>query len=221
MLKLLKHDLKRNWEFFITFGVIIFVIVILTVAICMFLNRSFGIIHQTLFQREAYLTFTLPYSIHKIILSKCLSIIWSLFIFACFDLGVTLALWESSVLLDTKFSFSLTFALEFDSITILSLVHAFFSFFLFIAIYLFSCSFVNTKFVKSRKRTWASFIIVLCLFVLSFFYTIINQLFGTGQYSSHYPSVLSVVISLIFTIGCTVGLYFLSYYLLTKKYELE
>lgn len=75
MLKLLKHDLKRNWEFFITFGVIIFVIVILTVAICMFLNRSFGIIHQTLFQREAYLTFTLPYSIHKIILSKCLSII--------------------------------------------------------------------------------------------------------------------------------------------------
>lgn len=74
---------------------------------------------------------------------------------------------------------------------------------------------------KSRKRTWASFIIVLCLFVLSFFYTIINQLFGTEQYSSYYPSVLSVVISLIFTIGCTVGLYFLSYYLLTKKYELE
>lgn len=28
---------------------------------------------------------------------------------------------------------------------------------------------------KSRKRTWASFIIVLCLFVLSFFYTIINH----------------------------------------------
>ena len=81
MLKLLKHDLKRNWEFFITFGVIIFVsiilipfflgmndnggnldafnllfftfaIVILTVAICMFLNRSFGIIHQTLFQEK-------------------------------------------------------------------------------------------------------------------------------------------------------------------------
>ena len=251
MLKLLKHDLKRNWEFFITFGVIIFVsiilipfflgmndngvnldafnllflifaIVILTVAICMFLNRSFGIIHQTLFQREAYLTFTLPYSIHKIILSKCLSIIiWSLFIFACFDLGVTLALWESSVLLDTKFSFSLTFGLEFDSITILSLVHAFFSFFLFIAIYLFSCSFVNTKFVKSRKRTWATSIIVLCFFVISLFYTIINQLFGIEQYSSYYPSVLSVVISLIFTIGCTVGLYFLSYYILTKKYELE
>lgn len=29
MLKLLKHDLKRNWEFFITFGVIIFVSIIL------------------------------------------------------------------------------------------------------------------------------------------------------------------------------------------------
>ena len=69
---------------------------------------------------------------------------------------------------------------------------------------------------KSRKRTWASFIIVL-----RFFYTIIIQLFGTEQYSSYYPSVLSVVISLIFTIGCTVGLYFLSYYLLTKKYDLE
>ncbi len=35
------------------------------------------------------------------------------------------------------------------------------------------------------------------------------------------PGPYTVVISLIFTIGCTVGLYFLSYYLLTKKYELE
>ena len=251
MLKLLKHDLKRNWEFFIALGVIIFVsiilipfflgvsdngvnidafnllflifaIVILSVAACMFLNRSFGIIHKTLFQREAYLTFTLPYSVHKIILSKCLSIIiWSSFIFTCFYLGVILALWESSVLLDTELSFSLTFGLEFDVITILSSIHSFFSFFLFIVIYLFSCSFVNTKFVKSRKRTWATSIIVLCFFVISLFYTIINQLFGIEQYSSYYPSVLSVVISLIFTIGCTVGLYFLSYYILTKKYELE
>ena len=217
MLKLLKHDLKRNWEFFIALGVIIFVsiilipfflgvsdngvnidafnllflifaIVILSVAACMFLNRSFGIIHKTLFQREAYLTFTLPYSVHKIILSKCLSIIiWSSFIFTCFYLGVILALWESSVLLDTELSFSLTFGLEFDAITILSSIHSFFSFF----------------------------------FVISLFYTIINQLFGIEQYSSYYPSVLSVVISLIFTIGCTVGLYFLSYYILTKKYELE
>lgn len=251
MLKLLKHDLKRNWEFFIALGVIIFVsilfipfilrvgnngitldtlnglfltfaIIILSVAACMFLNRAFGVIQKTLFQREAYLTFTLPYSVHKIIISKCLSIvIWSLFISVCFYLGIIFAFLETKALTDGNFSFSFTFGIEFDAINILLLIQGLFSFFLFIMIYLFSCSFVNTKFVKSRKKSWSVSIIVLCLFVLSFFYTIINQLFGIEEYSYYFPSVLSTVINLIFTIGCTVGLYFLSYYILTKKYELE
>lgn len=251
MLKLLKHDLKRNWEFFITLGVIIFVsillipfilkagdngialdmlnvlflifaIIILSVAACMFLNRAFGVIYKTLFQREAYLTFTLPYSVHKIIISKCLSIIiWSLFISACFYLGIIFAFLETSALTNGAFYFSLTFGIEFNAINILLFIQGLFSFFLFIMIYLFSCSFVNTKFVKSRKKSWSVSIIVLCLFVLSFFYTIITRLFGIEEYSYYFPSVLSAVINLIFTGGCTVGLYFLSYYILTKKYELE
>lgn len=211
MLKLLKHDLKRNWEYFIIFGIIILVsfiifpfilninysfenqssinsflglltsflvIILITTFVC-FLSKSFRIIQKTLFEREAYLTFTLPYSNHKIIISKCLTIfIWYLFLSFCSFLGILIASYEAKALTGSEQLFLWFLQSDLDALSILYLFHSVFSIFLFIMIYLFSYSIVNTKLIKSKKKTWGGVFIILNIGVVSFLYNINLILFG-------------------------------------------
>ena len=212
-------------------GFLVFaVVIVIIVALVLFLCRVFSIFNSTLFGRESYLTLTLPYSIHKIIIAKCLSVLLWIILFSFFIFIGTLLmtieyqlLFSSSVSIKEFFDFS-----DFSFAEIITLINSFVMIIQLIFIVLFGNAVVNTKLVKKHEKGWKVLIILGCLFISLLVQMLILQLLGDAEQYANiyymlnmYPTILSSIISLLFLIGSSIGLYFWIVHIISKKIEIQ
>lgn len=207
----------------------IFLIGFVFLAIIMFCTLFIGIIYQyykSMFSKCGYLTLTLPFNTHELIVSKIIAtLIWFIIAMAVFLLGVVLfgAIISGVNLLDI--SINMSDIDELFSLTVLKNIISFVISVLYTITSLFVVvTLVHTKFFRKRRLLWGiSIYIVMSL--------IIDYLFSLGSFSLYsnfdfmngiiYKQETSPMIVTIVNLLFIGIFYFTTVYLIDHQIELD
>lgn len=262
--KLLKHDFLRTYRFYCliyciilgsmiiypltllpsvtgsgenilltVFGFLTIFSVIITIAALIFVNVA-RFFYTSFYKKEGYLTFTLPASAKKIVISKIITIsVWFIGLVIVTTLGGVIMIAE----LKAVFKQSADFAMIIDSFNLFlsligdAVIEAGFSalyitypivlilqLFWFIILVLLSGAIVNSKIIKKSGTGYVILVYLLLSFSISMIYRIFSS--SISGLVNDNPVTLSIF-DIIFYGGLSVGGFFLSTYLMEYKLELE
>lgn len=213
----------------ITFSTIIFVGISFAT-----LSVGFKFIHDSLFTKQGYLTFTLPFKTWQIVLSKILSfLIWLIGYSIVVIIGSLISYLEFKLLLRDYLSGENMSSL-FDLIRIiwesssepgsaitwegvLSTINSILFFPAIIMIYFVSESLAHTNVIKTNKKGVVIGIFILLLIVID---TILSFTISAVANNPENGFIIKSVIQLIANLVCVIGGFELTIYLLDYRLEL-